>query len=246
MVGGWVFAPAEFGARRVVQTNAEEYVREVTREDESALGDGSAYWPAHGTRRRGIKSAALVAFCLVLLIASGTYFACLHKFDLTYEHEGWTFRMTRYGLRCLHCTGRIKRLEYRGHPLQLPPVPNNEAFDELYVWTPVGTFEWYGSEGWLAIMSPGRNALNPTLPAVTSAELARGYYDLPVSEYAWRVSRAGRRGTPPYWYSLSSSEFTRWIDPVRMEEFSDWPTMQPPTTTAPADAPNIPKLSVEP
>ncbi|MBU0616162.1 MAG: hypothetical protein KKI02_00445 [Planctomycetes bacterium] len=188
----------------------------------------------------------IVASCFILLIGAGPYFSCFHRFHRTYEHEGWTFRFSFYPLRCLHCTGRIEELRYEGKPLRLPPAPNPDAWDQLSVWTPVGSFDWYGSDEWLAITGPGPHALDPTLPAITHEDLARGYYDVRLSEHSWNEARAGRHGTPPQWYLLLSADVGRWIDPERMEEITDWPTTQPVATTEPTAAQLVPVEHGEP
>jgi hypothetical protein len=171
--------------------------------------------------------------CCLILIVGGTYLSCFHSFRLTFEHEGWTLEFLFRPFRCLHCTGRIEKLRYRGKPLQLPRPPGRDVFDGLYVQTPVGSFEWYGSAGWLAIMSPGRHTPTPTLPPLTEEDLAHGYYDILLSEHEGDAARSGRHGTPPHWYSLSSRDIVRWIDPERMEDVTDWPTTQPIAATEP-------------
>lgn len=188
---------------------------------------------ANMVRRGRSKWLKIIGLGFLVLIPTGTYFSCFHQYHLEFENEGWTFHMSFYPFRCIHCTGRIEKLEYRGQPLILPKAPEAVTWKEMELITPVGSFNWYADQDFLAIIGPGNFVRTPTIAPIQAEDLERGYYDLLTSEHDWVESRHGRQGTPQNWYALITADVARWIAPGRMSEFTAWPTTQPTATSQP-------------
>jgi len=118
--------------------------------------------------------------------------------------------------------GQVEQLECHDQIVS-PPVlkADKKGYSKrLMIETPVGSFEAItGLKRWRWVYN--QSSLEESYEEITAEELERGYYGrrLPDASGEWR-NPSRKKGTPRHWCRASSSSYSFWIDPARLEELA--------------------------